>query len=232
MKPTRSRIWQPIVAVAFAGVITTVGIAWLSAAFASRQYMPDASGDVARGDIRIFLVRTDTPLLTWIEWKEPRDGARRPIDPPAWAAPQLAPHPTEPARPGRFISMETASGFPLRALAAEVGLDPQRPTTGWICHGGILLGKSHVTNGPPPRALPLRIIPLGFAVNTALAVALGWLMLFLVPTLQRLLRERRDACQKCGYGPLGTDGCPECGWNRSDRVHTAPAGATAAAKSS
>ncbi len=63
-----------------------------------------------------------------------------------------------------------------------------------------------------PRALPLRPIWPGFAVNTIFYAALLWLP-FAPFTLRRLIRRRRGLCPACGYDLRHAEheGCPECG---------------------
>ncbi len=65
------------------------------------------------------------------------------------------------------------------------------------------------------RALPLRPIWPGFAINTifyATVLSLLWSSPFVV---RRLIRRKRGHCIKCGYDLRGTSGgggvCPECG---------------------
>lgn len=125
--------------------------------------------------------------------------------------------------------IELASGWPLRSMISVLTVNPDGSPP-HVALSGIPLNSEPIPSHfmPQARALPLHIIPLGFAVNTALAAALWWLLLFAFPTTRRLLRHRRGACLKCGYGPLGTDGCPECGWNRSGRASSAPSCATGA----
>ena len=66
------------------------------------------------------------------------------------------------------------------------------------------------------RALPLRPLWRGFAINTVFYGVLLW-MLWLSPfAARRLIRRKRGHCIKCGYDLRGTSGgvCPECGWRR------------------
>ncbi len=71
------------------------------------------------------------------------------------------------------------------------------------------------------RALPLRPIWPGFAVNTLLYTAILWLVICGPYTVRRMIRRRRGLCINCGYdlrgasrGASGGGGggvCPECG---------------------
>ncbi|MCH8316590.1 MAG: hypothetical protein IIA64_11505 [Planctomycetes bacterium] len=66
------------------------------------------------------------------------------------------------------------------------------------------------------RALPLRPIWPGFAVNTIFYTAILWLITLGPFTARRMIRHKRGHCIKCGYDLRGdfSAGCPECGWRR------------------
>ena len=66
------------------------------------------------------------------------------------------------------------------------------------------------------RALPLRPIWPGFAINTIFYAAILWLLTLGPFTARRMIRRKRGQCIKCGYDLRGTSegGCPECGWRR------------------
>ncbi|MEE9128699.1 MAG: hypothetical protein V3T84_01680 [Phycisphaerales bacterium] len=65
------------------------------------------------------------------------------------------------------------------------------------------------------KAVPLRPIWLGFAINTVF-YALILSVPFAPFTLRRLIRRKRGHCIKCGYDLRGdfSAGCPKCGWRR------------------
>jgi hypothetical protein len=62
-----------------------------------------------------------------------------------------------------------------------------------------------------PRALPLRPISLGLALNTLFYTAACWTLLRGPSTLRRQRRQRHGLCLKCGYPVRGLVNCPECG---------------------
>lgn len=77
----------------------------------------------------------------------------------------------------------------------------------------------------PYRALPTRVMPLGFVVNTFLYGSLIGAMTFGVTWLRRLLRRRASCCEHCGYPVPGLDRCPECGRAVRSRLRAAMAAA-------
>jgi len=61
------------------------------------------------------------------------------------------------------------------------------------------------------RALPLRPLLPGFAVNTLLYAAVLWVVFGGPFALRRMIRHRRGQCEGCAY-PIGTsEVCTECG---------------------
>lgn len=67
--------------------------------------------------------------------------------------------------------------------------------------------------------VPLRPLWPGFLINTLLAAACWFVLLFGYPTVRetiRAIRRRRGCCPACGYNLQNKfdDGCPECGWGR------------------
>lgn len=78
----------------------------------------------------------------------------------------------------------------------------------------------------PPVLIPLGIVPLGFAVNTAFYSVIAFIILGTIDSILRRIRAARDhrrrsasQCPSCGYalGPLST--CPECGHNTVPTEH-------------
>ena len=64
-----------------------------------------------------------------------------------------------------------------------------------------------------PRALPLRPVWPGFAINTLFYAAILWLIIPGPFVLRRLIRRRRGLCPACGYDLRHAEheACPECG---------------------
>jgi hypothetical protein len=68
------------------------------------------------------------------------------------------------------------------------------------------------------RALPLRPLWPGFAINTIFYAAVLWIVFAAPGVIKRLRRRRRGQCIHCGYDLRGQSGsgngaqrCPECG---------------------
>ena len=63
------------------------------------------------------------------------------------------------------------------------------------------------------RAIPLRPVWPGFAVNTIFYAAILWLLICGPFALRRLIRRRRGLCPACGYDMTHAEheSCPECG---------------------
>ena len=63
------------------------------------------------------------------------------------------------------------------------------------------------------RALPLRPIWRGFAINTIFYAAIVWMLTLGPFAARRFIRNKRGLCIKCGYDLRGAEHevCPECG---------------------
>ena len=73
---------------------------------------------------------------------------------------------------------------------------------------------------PIPKALPLRPIWTGFAINTIFYATILWLLIPGPFALRRFLRVRRGLCPKCAY-PMGESSvCTECGSALPKRART------------
>ena len=82
----------------------------------------------------------------------------------------------------------------------------QNAGTSW----GLRLGASQGFLGLP-RVLPLRPIPVGFAVNTIFYAAVFWLLIPGPFVLRRFIRVKRGRCPACAYPTGQSDVCSECG---------------------
>ena len=83
--------------------------------------------------------------------------------------------------------------------------------------GGISFGQSADSYPPWPfgfhtlRAIPIRPVFPGFAVNTLFYAAVLWLLIPGPFVLRRFIRVKRGRCPACAY-PIGqSDACSECG---------------------
>lgn len=120
-------------------------------------------------------------------------------------------------------------GFPLRALSFETILRANEsdvpPGLSYVMTGsdklwyrhGFGVGFNRTASGRPWRiALPTRILPLGFVLDSLI-----WGLAFAavrwgVPSIRGKWREERGRCFRCGYPrPEGsTEPCSECGQRR------------------
>ena len=121
-------------------------------------------------------------------------------------------------------------GWPLLSMSCEYDLNPNRqaiPPCAQSPAGSVLTIRviSGIRTGAVdpawihgpdnrglPRALPLRPIPVGFALNTLFYAAILWPLSYdPFVLLRRVIRKRRGLCPACGY-PVGeSDLCTECG---------------------
>lgn len=115
------------------------------------------------------------------------------------------------------------AGWPCRAVWGICDLD-----TG-ASRGAVTIEGHASTKGPiglnlptgtatyPPRLLPYRVRPIGFAINTLIyAILFASLRAFAV-RLRRSARRRRGLCESCSYSLAGIGEmvpCPECGQAR------------------
>jgi hypothetical protein len=132
---------------------------------------------------------------------------------------------SEPVPPqGAYTVSEARSGWPARAMRT---VQLQHPTGA----GSKVDGSSWQTWRPERRwavrlpsysmasefehrgMLPTAVVPLGFAIDTALFGGIIFLLWCAPPLARESLRRRRGACPACGYDLRGiTSGtCPECG---------------------
>jgi hypothetical protein len=144
----------------------------------------------------------------------------------AWDPPTAAEAQREEQAQGDRRLTEVAYGWPFRAMKYQYT---------WTTHpmgfsgrlyyfdsmsGGVLLGQPGRGVGSAAwygelRALPLRPIPLGFALNVLLLCAVIAVPPWLHGMYRRRRRRRRGLCGICGYDLRGHAGeartCPECG---------------------
>lgn len=65
-----------------------------------------------------------------------------------------------------------------------------------------------------PRTLPVRLILIGFVVDSAGFSTAWWALFITIGALRRQVRRRRGRCAACGYDRQSIEStrpCPECG---------------------
>lgn len=119
------------------------------------------------------------------------------------------------------IPVDDELGWPCRSMwgSLEVAVDVDH-----IVHHGLLLPshKNLTINGRPAdeiaacRALPLGVIPVGFAINSVVYAAACAGLLLLLRHLRSRFRRAACRCVRCNYDLRGqtSPGCPECGAGR------------------
>jgi len=104
-------------------------------------------------------------------------------------------------------------GWPLKAMTCSIHWKTQISNADIIytVHGGVQLTRDKDFT---PRALPLKPVWPGFAVNVVAWGGAWWLAMAALVVGRRVIRRRANRCVACGYPRRGlpTDfPCPECG---------------------
>lgn len=101
------------------------------------------------------------------------------------------------------------AGLPMRALQCERTMPYWDGCGCWT--GGVPNILRRWAADPEKAALPVRIVPLGFAVNV-LCFGTPFAAIMLIPMAIGARRRRTGRCAGCGHQlAIGQDRCPECG---------------------
>lgn len=212
------------------GAVTTVFVAWLVVLLPSSGAATNPAGYFTRGDPTVF-IRLDVGY----DWGMSHHAANRPSTTGMATLLHQSAHPPRPMREVAahlpfwvnadwltavadrptdtdWTRAVTGFGWPMRALywrweqdhgpGGALRLEYTLDTPSWLVE--IVGGK---------RSLPLRIQPLGFAVNTLVAAAFWFALWHAGARTLRALRRKPGHC-KCGYLLTGLPAaapCPECG---------------------
>jgi hypothetical protein len=218
----RSALLQSVVFLLI-GAVITVAVAWTCAVTTDLRSSPTRLAQET-WDMRWLVRRRDAfgAVHVYGEWVQDYNGPHfepvglRPAQLlPAWCSHEMLFDDVE-ARHGVHKWNIHGRGWPLIALHYGAPLwsdyraaDADIPTRGAIRTGLTPWAydcKAH------PRALPLRPVWSGFAIDSAIYGAALWVLCLGPVTGRRLFRWRRGACTRCGYDLRGTRGrCPECG---------------------
>lgn len=210
MLPFRLLVVQ-LLTVIMLGAITTVALAWFAASWdwttSTGAPVPFGMHNRGFGFAKSARVRTD---LWWFAEADFYTSNPKRRTPPKWSRMWRLD-----TKDNGGVHWESASGWPMLAMLSECHW--RSPTDTLIVSGFQIGSTPTIIDGSYGaywlRLLPIKVIPMGFAVNTALAASLWWLLLFAVPTARHCIRVRRGTCLYCGYGPLASPNvdCPECG---------------------
>jgi len=204
------------------GVIVNLAVAWGCALLVDFSAVETGLGGAKshRGD--------------WVIWRHDAGGAVRiralpvsgnnieeyeqyPLHPsllPAWGP--LAAQLRQQERNGLLVRVADAYGWPTNSMWCAFAWNTARwpnvitdPRLSAIIIASPMGGNYALSQ----RALPLRPIWPGFAVNTLLYTVILWLFLCGPFELRRIIRRKRGQCIKCGYDLRGAEHeqCPECG---------------------
>lgn len=102
---------------------------------------------------------------------------------------------------------DMAYGWPLRSLSLsyDMHLSPR--------FGAVI--SEEISGALPGLQFPVRVIPLGFLLNSTLFALSGWLLVFTLHFARTALRLRSGRCPDCAesLAELAVEGCQHCGWN-------------------
>ncbi len=218
-----------------AGAVVNVAVAWGCALWLdsggpihSSPKRGVTAADYPRWWVWVIDARGSTMVKSWASRDPPRLGALPPdatqdeidawlsgepirvpndlVPVPAWSRASAMPTEANYGQ-GKAAIWEDAAGWPMRGRASlhqeDVG---QHAGTSW----GLRFVASQGFLGLP-RVLPLRPIPVGFAVNAIFYAAVLWLLISGPFVLRRFIRVKRGLCPACAY-PMGEAAvCTECG---------------------
>jgi len=202
-----------------AGLLLTIGVAWMSAVRVDVLDGRNVDG-AAAGDGRFLRVwgytRPGGQLLSFSQLRTYAGASIMIGDDldailPWWSS-QVLPA-DDFAADMRTIE---ARGWPLAALYSHrdvyTSYGGDRPDTEIALAGAFVTRlKPWTRGGAHPRLLPFQPLWIGLVANTLIYASAVWLGTRGPLLLRRRLRRRDDRCVACGY-PIGTSGrCTECG---------------------
>ena len=206
-----------------AGAVVNVAVAWGFAAWNPKIVDSDGWTAQLQGAESLWVTQMNSPGSTRLWFVK---GILAPPEPtdivvaeedllPSWAV--LAPgRGIDAVEPGDiWETMWDARGWPARSMYCEFETPQDGTYTTAIKLGGIELPPSR--HLPPARArsdwraLPLRPIWPGFAVNTLFYAVVVWLVIPGPFLLRRFIRRRRGLCPACAYTRGESAVCSECG---------------------
>ena len=221
-----------------AGAVVNVAVAWGCAIWIDP---PDEHSVVESGGSRkgpshrrwgIATLRKRGAFRVYSSWHDlgaggGGSGPGLPSEPAAPLVPKWAPFlaPTyEPPIPAYHAYFADARGWPRLSMWSGLKVS-QTPSSAppMVATLGIALDPEMIGlhNHRNVRLLPLRPLPIGFAVNTLIYAMVLWLLIPGPFVLRRFIRVKRSLCPACAY-PTGESAvCSECGKALPGRVKAA-----------
>lgn len=119
------------------------------------------------------------------------------------------------ARDAGHAALAVSRGWPLPAFGGGFLIRWRSgPVPEVTTHTGVLLDPipdGDFNSWQDARVIPLRPLPLGFLVDTAIYSIAAWAAFTIPWTVRRAIRRRRGLCPHCGHALVGMSRCPECG---------------------
>ena len=201
----RSRLIVKLTLCTLAGAVVTWGVAWgcawvrLGVLTTTKQTLVDAQAIRAAEEFGIPSKPPFTHCLLTLSEGSGFGLTYRAAELQRWSPPSFEGVAMTYQSDGLVYARESSSGWPFIAMTYWVSNRERVPK------GGVFIGA---------EVMPLRILPLGFALNTLIAAALLRGIKEIVDLARRRRRARKGRCAECGYdrGGLANDAaCPECG---------------------
>ena len=211
------------------GAVVNVAVAWGCAAWIRAEYGEHQFAILSDGRLWMVL-KFDEPGASRFVSVKGLDGWDRSLEIddamtlPSWS--RLVRKQSS----GAATTLEDARGWPSLAMSCEfkrAGVMPVPSATTnissaatfsvqWkttLLNGGIRLRPraNPAWGAHKCRALPLRPVWPGFAINTLFFATILWLLVPGPFVLRRFLRVRRGLCPKCAYPMAESSVCTECG---------------------
>ena len=191
-----------------AGAVVNVAVAWGCAAYSPEQPARGARSprtELSRSDVRWWQSHAPQGMTAHLPTgAEPQRLGFGKLQTRMWQSPRSDPQ----FVPGG-AAIRVRSGWPMLGMEYARWMANVTQIGSEVAQGRLQLPR--VLPGMKDTAVPLRLVPLAFVVNTIFYAAVLCLLAFGLFPLRRFIRVRRGRCPKCAY-PMGESAvCTECG---------------------